>query len=151
MRLIEVFTEGEISLPYLGIDNEYISSVSEKILELNDTDNISVSIILTDNNKIHEINREFRGKDNPTDVISFAYREEPFPFPAEMTEELGDIYISLEKASEQAVEFEVSFQEEIKRLLIHGCLHLLGYDHERSPEDEIIMQEMEDKIFNSIK
>lgn len=151
MRAIEVFTEGNISLPYLGIKKDYISSVSEKTLEHTGTDNVSVSVILTDNETIHEINREYRGKDRPTDVISFAYRDEPFPSPDDMTEELGDVYISLEKANEQAAEFEVTLQEEVKRLLVHGLLHLLGYDHERSPEDEKEMQDLEEKIISIIR
>ena len=150
MRAIEVFTEGDVSLPYNGIDSKYISAVSAKILEQTATDNVSVSVILTDNAAIHEINLEYRGKDNATDVISFAYRDEPFPAPAGITEELGDVYISLEKAAEQAAEFGVTFVEEMHRLLVHGILHLLGYDHERSPEDEKKMQELEEKIIDLI-
>lgn len=150
MRAIEVFTEGDISLPYNGIEHEYISKISERILEETGTDNVSVSVILTDNKLIHEINSEYRGKDKATDVISFAYRDEPFPVPADIAEELGDIYISLEKAEEQAAEFGVTFGEEFQRLLVHGILHLIGYDHERSPEDEKIMQELEDKIIRLI-
>lgn len=115
-----------------------------------EADKVSISIILTDNETIHEINREYRGKDKPTDVISFAYRDEPFPSPEDIAEELGDIYISLEKAEEQAPEFEVTFRDELKRLLVHGILHLLGYDHERSPEDEKKMQALEEKITGSI-
>jgi probable rRNA maturation factor len=67
-----------------------------------------------------------------------------------MEEELGDIYISLEKAEEQAKDFEVTFMDESLRLLIHGILHLLGYDHERSIEDEKIMQKLEEDILQKI-
>jgi probable rRNA maturation factor len=66
-------------------------------------------------------------------------------------EELGDIYISLETASKQALEYEVTLVEEIKRLIIHGALHLLGYDHEKSPEEEKRMNSLEEEIFNKIK
>lgn len=150
MSKVEIFTEGELSLPYSGITKEYISSISEKVLELTQAVNVSVSVILTTNKIIHEINREYRGKDTPTDVISFAYRDEPFPVPDSLVEELGDVYISLEKADEQCVEYEVTLQTEVKRLLIHGILHLLGYDHETSPEDEKNMQDLEDKLINII-
>lgn len=150
MRKIEVFTEGEVSLPYSGITNDYILSCSEKVLELTKTDNVSVSVILTDNVTIHEINMEYRGKDKPTDVISFAYRDEPFPAPDNIMEELGDVYISLEKATEQAAEYEVTLKAEVKRLLVHGILHLLGYDHEKSPEDEKKMQDLEEKLISII-
>ena len=151
MRKVKVFTEGETSLPYSGITKKYILSVSEKVLEHTETDNVSVSVILTDNEKIHKINREYRGKDKSTDVISFAYRDDPFPVIDNPMEELGDIYISLEKASEQAVEYGVTLSEELKRLIIHGVLHLLGYDHELSAEEEKRMNLLEDKIFDSIK
>jgi len=150
MRKIEVFTEGEVSLPYSGITKDYILTCSEKVLEHTGTDNVSVSIILTDNETIHEINLEYRGKDKPTDVISFAYRDEPFPAPDNIAEELGDIYISLEKAIGQAAEYEVTLQAEMKRLLIHGILHLLGYDHEKSPEDEKKMQDFEERLISII-
>lgn len=150
MHVIEIFTEGEMSLPYSGITKDYVSSISDKILELTETDNVSISVILTDNETIHEINREFRGKDKPTDVISFAYRDEPFPLPGDMTEELGDIYISLQKAAEQAAEYDVTLQAEVKRLLVHGILHLLGYDHEKSSEDEKRMQKFEEKLISDI-
>ncbi|HOP64299.1 MAG TPA: rRNA maturation RNase YbeY [Spirochaetota bacterium] len=151
MKTIEIFTEGNISLPYDNIDENYISRISGKILELTATDNVSISIILTDNEYIHEINSEYRGKDMPTDVISFAYRDEPFPSPSGITEELGDVYISLERTAEQSVEFKVTFEEELKRLITHGILHLLGYDHEKSPEDELRMRELEEKILSSLK
>lgn len=150
MRVIEIFTEGKITLPYHGIEKGYISEVSEKILSETKTDNVSVSLIFTDNEVIHEINRDYRGKDKSTDVISFAYRDEPFPLPADIAEELGDVYISLEKAKEQASEYEVTLQDEIKRLLVHGILHILGYDHERSPEDEKTMQDLEEQLINII-
>lgn len=150
MSIIEIFEEGDISLPYNGIDSDFISSVSADTLKHTGTENVSVTVILTDNKVIHEINLEYRGKDKATDVISFAYRDEPFPSPDGLTEELGDVYISLEKAAEQAVVFEVTLKDEVKRLLVHGILHLLGYDHERSPEDEKKMQEIEEKIINLI-
>jgi probable rRNA maturation factor len=150
MRQLKVFTEGETSLPYSGITKKFILSISGKVLELTETDNVSISVILTDNQVIHEINREYRGKDKSTDVISFAYRDEPFPSPGNLVEELGDVYISLEKAGEQAAEYEVDLKAEVKRLIVHGILHLLGYDHERSAEDEKIMQELEEKLITSI-
>jgi probable rRNA maturation factor len=150
MRLIEIFTEGNFALPYKGITENFLSKVSERILELTETDKVSVTVILTDNETIHTINKDYRGKDKPTDVISFAYRDEPFPSPDEIAEELGDIYISLEKAEEQAAEYGVTMEAEVKRLLIHGILHLLGYDHEKSEDDEIEMQALEEKLINII-
>jgi len=155
MRSIEIFTEGNITLPYEKLEEGFFSLIADSTLINTGTDNVSVNLILTDNEYIKSINTEYRGKAKSTDVISFAYRDDPFPIVDHpmnnITEELGDIYISLEKASEQAVDFEVSFADEVKRLIIHGVLHLLGYDHELSEEDEKKMNILEEKIFSEIK
>jgi probable rRNA maturation factor len=151
MRNIEIFTEGNITLPYRTLAENFFSSITDGALIQCKTDNVSVNLILTDNEYIKTVNSEYRGKDQPTDVISFAYRDDPFPIIDNPMEELGDIYISLEKASEQAIEYEVSIEDELKRLMIHGVLHLLGYDHERSEEDEKKMNLLEEKIFSAIK
>jgi len=151
MRNIEIFTEGDIVLPYKDLAESFFFSITESVLISTKTDNISVNLILTDDNYIKTINSEYRGKDKSTDVISFAYRDDPFPVIDNPMEELGDIYISLEKASEQAVEYEVSLADELKRLIIHGVLHLLGYDHEKSEAEEKKMNLLEEKLFNAIK
>lgn len=151
MISIEVFTEGVISLPYKDLYEKFFSSIAKGTLLQTSTDNVTVNIILTDNEFIARINSEYRGKDGPTDVVSFAYRDDPFPVIDSQFEELGDIYISLEKAADQAVEYGVTFPEEIKRLIIHGVLHLLGYDHERSPNDEKEMTALEEKIFDTVE
>jgi probable rRNA maturation factor len=151
MRNIEIFTEGNVTLPYNNISEDFFISVMESTLIHTDTDNVSVNLILTDNNYIQSVNSDYRGKDRPTDVISFAYRDEPFPAIDNTLEELGDIYISLEKASEQASEYKVTFTDELKRLIIHGVLHLLGFDHEKSDEEHERMSSLENEIFRIIK
>jgi len=151
MRRIEIFTEGNISLPYKNIQEKYFSAITDAALMQTGTDNVTVNLILTDNEYITSVNSGYRGKNKPTDVICFAYRDDPFPVIDNLMEELGDIYISLEKASEQAVEYEVTLADELKRLIIHGVLHLLGYDHEKSAEEEKIMNSLEEKIFASIR
>jgi probable rRNA maturation factor len=151
MRLIEVFIEKNIELPYKGILENFFRSIAESALVYTGTDNVSVNIILTDNSFIKSLNLEYRGKDSPTDVISFAYRDEPFPVADGSIEELGDIYISLEKAAAQADEYEVTLEDELKRLIIHGMLHILGYDHEKSPGEDERMSSLEEKIFTFIK
>jgi len=151
MRNIEIFTEGNISLPYRDLTESFFSTITVNTLIQTDTDNISVNLILTDNEYIKTINNEYRGKDEPTDVISFAYRDNPFPIIDNPMEELGDIYMSLEKAADQAVEYETTLTDELKRLIIHGILHLLGYDHEKSEDDEKRMISLEEKIFKAIQ
>ena len=148
---IGIFTEGNISLPYNNIGKKFFTATTEKVFNIIDIDNISVNIILTDNKFIQSINKNYRKKNSPTDVISFAYRDDDlFPSHKGNMEELGDVYISLEKASEQSLDFGVSLKDELKRLLIHGILHLLGYDHELSAEEEKKMSDMEDNVFNKV-
>ena len=91
-----------------------------------------VSILFTDDKEIHRLNREYRGKDKPTDVLSFSQLEGE----GAVGDSLGDIVISLVTASKQAEEFGVTEQEEVGRLLVHGLLHLYGYDHEGVSEEE---------------
>jgi|SRR5579875_769066 len=99
-----------------------------------------VSITFVSNQKIQEINREYRAKDAPTDVISFAMEElgegEIELVGANMPRVLGDIIISVPKAKEQAQEYGHSFMRELGFLAIHGFLHLLGYDHMTEEEEK---------------
>lgn len=101
-----------------------------------------VSVTFVTDERIHEINREYRDKDRPTDVISFALEEagegELEIVGADIPRVLGDIIVSTAKAREQANEYNHSFMREVGFLLVHGFLHLLGYDHE-TEEDEKIM------------
>ncbi|HID94584.1 MAG TPA: rRNA maturation RNase YbeY [Candidatus Latescibacteria bacterium] len=98
-----------------------------------------VNIILADNDIIQDLNRRFRHVDSPTDVLSFDLSH-PFPNHDSIG---GEIYISLEKAAEQAREYGVTFEEEIIRLAIHGLLHLVGYDDETESEREVMERETE--------
>lgn len=95
-----------------------------------------LSIILVDNKEIHEINKTYRNKDYPTDVISFALEDDKTMISPVRV--LGDIFISLDKAHEQAEAYGHSFKRELSFLMIHGLLHLLGYDHESKEEEEIM-------------
>ena len=97
-----------------------------------------VSLTLCDNEYIIKLNKEYRNKDSATDVLSFPlYEDGNFDtFECISGAMLGDIVISLERAREQAAELGHGFLREVAFLAIHSTLHLLGYDHERSPEDE---------------
>lgn len=110
---------------------DLIKLTSEK-LEIKDS---LVEIILTDDEKIHEINKIYRGVDNPTDVISFAFQDTMDIMPDNITN-LGEIYISLDKVKAQAKEYGHSERRELGFLLVHGLLHLLGYDHMESEEEK---------------
>ncbi len=103
-----------------------------------------VSVLYTDDGFIRELNGQYRGEDSATDVLSF-----PMMSPEEMDiasgfpEVLGDIVISLDTAERQAKERGVSLREEVGLLLIHGCLHLLGYDHDDPGEEAIMWRKQE--------
>ena len=103
-----------------------------------------VSVTFVDNEEIHELNKKFRGVDKPTDVLSFPlfdYEGESEEPPVdEMLGMLGDIVLSLEQAGIQAEEFGHSFKRECAFLCVHSTLHLLGYDHEISDEDDADMR-----------
>lgn len=109
-------------------------------------ENCMFNIIIVDNEYIHKINREYRGVDRPTDVISFAL-EDNKDFINYDFRILGDIYISIDKAREQALNYGHSFLRELSFLTIHGLLHLLGYDH-MLKEDEEVMFKKQDEILN---
>ena len=148
---INVFTEGNVTLPYEGMDGAACRRVIELLLQQLETTSVEINCILTDNAVIQEINRDYRNRDYPTDVISFAYRDNPFPGIELEEEPLGDVYISLERAKEQAAEFGVTFKDELYRLLVHGLLHLLGYDHENVPEQEAEkMRKAEDRLLSHL-
>jgi probable rRNA maturation factor len=111
--------------------------------------NAELSVTFVDNGEIHALNREFRGKDKPTDVLSFPLFEADEGFevdPAIGAVALGDIVISAERAKEQADEYGHSFAREVCFLAVHSTLHLLGYDHEVSEEDEKYMNETQEYI-----
>lgn len=108
--------------------------------------NLVFNIIFVNNETIHSINKEYRGVDRPTDVISFAL-EDDNTFVSTDIRILGDIYISIDKAREQATSYGHSLKREISFLTIHGLLHLLGYDH-MEPEEEKEMFGLQELILD---
>ena len=129
----------EIYLQLLEKTFKYLSLKCDPIL--------SVSIV--DNEFIHKMNKEYRGIDRPTDVISFAFLDTESDKSAVLNSSgpvvLGDIYISIDKAKEQAQEYGHPLDRELRFLFVHGLLHLLGYDHMKK-EDEEIMFPLQEKI-----
>lgn len=115
-------------------------------LKRQNIDNAVFNVILVDSNTIKDINREYRGKDSVTDVISFALEDDKTFIKTDIRI-LGDIYICVEKAISQSIEYGHSFQREICFLSIHGLLHLLGYDH-MNEEDEKIMFGLQEMILD---
>jgi len=112
-----------------------------------------LSVTFTDNEGIRAINAEYRGIDAPTDVLSFPltdYEGVDFPVADEPCSSLGDIVISLERANEQAEQFGHSFEREVAFLTVHSMLHLLGYDHVNSEEEDAEMRRRQREILESM-
>nr|WP_244269690.1 rRNA maturation RNase YbeY [Caldanaerovirga acetigignens] len=130
---------------------ELIKKAVELTLDLEKADpKAEVSVALVDNAYIRQLNKIYRGKDEPTDVLSFSLGDESFIGGYEEIEHLlGDIVVSLEKAEEQANIYGHSFKREVVYLLVHGTLHLLGYDHEND-EQRKVMREKEERILRAL-
>jgi probable rRNA maturation factor len=111
------------------------------------TENEILSLTLTDNVEIRSLNRLYRDKDKATDVLSFCMDDKEEAWPEtdddESPKELGDIIISVEMVKENAQYFKVTEEEELKRLIIHGMLHLTGKDHATNNSDEPMLCEQE--------
>lgn len=108
-----------------------------------------VDVTLVDDERIHELNREYRGADRPTDVLSFALNEGDMSEPEAARLLLGDVIISAERALAQSREYDHSLAREICYLAVHGTLHLLGYDH-GTPEDTAVMRQKEEEALRSL-
>ena len=124
--------------------------MARKILSASACPDAQLSILIVDDAGIREINRDYLGKDRPTNVISFAMREgEGGDVQPDL---LGDVVISAETAARDAAEAGCSFESELYFLLLHGILHLLGYDHERGTAAEARrMEEREREVFALVR
>ncbi|CEN79548.1 rRNA maturation RNase YbeY [Paraclostridium sordellii] len=111
-------------------------------------DNYEVSLSFVDNEEIHELNRQYRGVDRATDVLSFPLLTDDFDVEIE-EESLGDIVISLERALEQSEEYNHSFEREVCFLVCHSMFHLLGYDHD-TEENTKDMRKREENVLNKL-
>ena len=138
---IEVFNETNEDIKELIELNEFLINVCKR----EKLDNVIFNVIIVDNEKIHEINREYRNIDRPTDVISFALEDDK-TFNRTDIRVLGDIYISIDKARSQALEYGHSFKRELFFLSVHGLLHLLGYDHMKKEDEEVMFKKQEEVL-----
>ncbi len=162
-KMVSVQYECETDIS-LGLDCEALAKeVAQSVLELENCPYDSqVNLVLTDNSGIHEVNRQFRGIDAPTDVLSFPMI--PFETPADYqildqdesffdldTEELllGDIMISAERVISQAEDYGHSIKREFCFLVAHSMLHLLGYDH-MVPEEAAIMEQKQEAALEKL-
>ncbi len=146
MNRIDITVEGFPEPEWLPL----VPSFCDKVMGELSLDNTELSIVFCNNEFIRELNLRFRGKDEPTDVLSFSQREgDDSIIPFEGMTAVGDIVISLEMIEETNSELHVEPEEELKRLLIHGILHLAGYDHSDNSPDQrmlVIQEELMEKF-----
>ena len=157
MEIDIIFDEGFEDI----LDINWLQGVIEAALRAeNSGDNAEMSLLITGQEKVHRLNRDFRGKDKPTDVLSFAMQDElpmdegdeefSFITPPDGIKHLGEVIISYPQAEIQAEEHGHSVKKEVAILAIHGVLHLLGYDHIED-EDAEKMEARERIILKSIE
>ena len=141
--MIVIQTEKDLAVE---INRQMLQKAIAMALSMHGKKDLDVTLRLTNDEEMHELNLEFRNQDNPTDVLSFNYN---FIDPETDREYLGDIIISIETAIHQAEEHNLTINQELAFLAIHGTLHLLGYDHQL-PEQEDSMFQMQEKIFEKL-
>ena len=133
---------------YRPLDKTRLSKAAGNILTFLNQAEAELSILFVGDRKMKELNSLYRGKNKSTDVLSFEAGI-PVSGPA-VNNILGDIVINIPKAESQAIEYGIGFYEELYRLLIHGALHLVGYDHELSKHEARKMKKKEEELFHAV-
>ena len=142
MNEVSIYNNTSEEFPY----EEIIEKVVNKKKKKEKIKKASCSIIIVDNDYIHKLNKEYRGINRPTDVISFALEDDKTMVIPDEIRLLGDIYISIDKAKEQAKEYGHSLERELCFLAVHGIYHLLGYDHEKEEAAGIMFKKQEEVL-----
>ncbi len=132
----------------IPIDARTLRKTLLKLLVALECQTCDLSVLIVDDARMQRLNAHYRGSDRPTDVLAFAMREGPFAHLQPQL--LGDVVIAAETALRQARARRHSLAEELTRLLIHGTLHLLGYDHEVSPTDARLMRAKERELWRLV-
>lgn len=144
MNSYEIINEFKEDFKY-----DYLPKIIDKCLEMEMVEKAVFSIIFIDDTYMHELNKTYRGIDRSTDVLSFAYEDnESVEMEYRM---LGEIFVSIPKMREQAKEYGHSETRELSFLVVHGILHLLGYDHTRSEEEEKEMFRRQELVLNEFE
>lgn len=146
---IDFVFDNEIDNFENNYEQDFTAIIEQALKTLEIEDDVEVSCVLVDDERIHEINREYRHIDRSTDVISFAMEDNDQFYVEGMPRTLGDIFISVDHAKKQAEEYGHSLRREMCFLFTHGILHLLGYDH-MTDEQEKEMFDLQDKILGAL-
>ncbi|MBF0341600.1 MAG: rRNA maturation RNase YbeY [Magnetococcales bacterium] len=141
------------SPPWPGVDEERVVAAVLAALEAEGRgrEPVEVGVLLTDDAESRQLNLEYRGLDRPANVLSFAMEDgEEFPDPEDGGVLLGDVVIPFETTRAEAEDLGVTLEARLLHLVVHGTLHLLGYDHERSPEEAERQESLESAILHRI-
>ncbi len=127
-----------------NIEQEFFEICAEAVFEKlkPEFDACEISLVITDDARIQELNKQYRDKDSATDVLSFPMDDEP----EDGVVMLGDIVISMDTANKQAADADIDIRRETAFLFIHGILHLMGFDHEESDEEEKEMFDLQEAV-----
>ena len=141
-----------IAQPFVkSVSDEWLSAIALRVLEEEDAPACELSVTVTDDETVRGLNREYAGEDEVTDVLSFSQQEgEEIVGPPGGVPALGEVMIAYPQAVRQADEVGRSVEEEVARLLIHGTLHLLGYDH-AEPGEERRMKGREEELLKVVE
>lgn len=148
--MIDFVYENQVDSFNEDYEEDFIKIIETTLNLLEIEDDVELSCVLVDDERIHEINREYRNIDRSTDVISFALEDSEDFFIEGMPRSLGDIFISVDHVYSQSQEYQHSIKREICFLFTHGLLHLLGYDH-MNEEDEKEMFSKQREILSILK
>ena len=140
------------------LDTEHIRETAQKILDAMEYPESELSILIVADSHIAELNQEYLNRKGPTNVIAFPMYDDPADFqaPAWNSEEdapphlLGDVVISMETAQKEGEDMGITMMERFTQLLIHGILHLMGYDHEKTEEDAVKMERKSDELWQNV-
>lgn len=146
---IDFVFDNEIDNFENNYEQDFTAIIEQALKTLEIEDDVEVSCVLVDDERIHEINREYRHIDRSTDVISFAMEDNDQFYVEGMPRTLGDIFVSVDHAKKQAEEYGHSLRREMCFLFTHGILHLLGYDH-MTDEQEKEMFDLQDEILGAL-
>ena len=142
MNQIGIFNQTGQEVPQLDL----VKKVLKKAMKIEHLKNTSFNLILVDDSYIHELNKTYRKIDRVTDVITFALEDDDKCLLPKGKRVLGDIYISIDTAERQAKEYGHGLDRELCFLAVHGVYHLLGYDHEKEEEAEVMFKKQEEVL-----
>lgn len=136
------------NLTKFKIDGKSFSQVAKKVLKGENRRTETISLVFVNEQEIKKLNKKFRGKDKATDVLSFELSDQDKPVLNKKNRYLGEVVICPQVVKQNSKKDKLIFEKELLKVFIHGILHLLGYEHEKSKNSEKIMNEKQEKYLD---